>query len=63
MRSSGLVAVRVGEKLPSGGYEVDAHSTQVTAIDAEDQAPVYWSQTTSSAELADDVHNLLGAAP
>ena len=56
------VAVGVGEKLPSGGYEVDAHSTQVTAIDAEDQAPVYWSQTTSSAEFADDVHTLLGAA-
>jgi protein SCO1/2 len=54
------VAVGVGEKLPSGGYEVDAHSTQVTGIDAEDQAPVYWSQETSSAEFADDVHMLLG---
>ena len=56
------VAVGVGEKLPSGGYEVDAHSTQVTGINAEDQAPVYWSQQTSSAEFADDVHTLLEAA-
>lgn len=56
------VAVGVGEKLPSGGYEVDAHSTQVTAVNAQDQAPVYWSQQTSSAEFADDVHTLLEAA-
>jgi protein SCO1/2 len=56
------VAVGMGEKLPSGGYEVDAHSTQVTGIDAEDQASVYWSQETSSAEFADDVHTLLGEA-
>jgi protein SCO1/2 len=53
------VAVGMGEKLPSGGYEVDAHSTQVTGIDAQDQAPVYWDQETSSAEFAHDVHVLL----
>ena len=56
------IAVGMGEELPGGGYEVDAHSTQVTAIDAEDEAPVYWTQDTSSAEFADDVHTLLGAA-
>ena len=55
------IAVGLGAELPSGGYEVDAHSTQVTAIDAEDDAPVYWSQETSSAQFADDVHTLLGA--
>lgn len=56
------VAVGVGEKLPSGGYEVDAHSTHVTAVDADDEAPVYWNRETSSAQFAEDVHTLLGAA-
>lgn len=56
------VAVGMGEQLPSGGYDVDAHSTQVTAIDADDNAPVYWRQTTSSAEFADDIHALLEGA-
>jgi protein SCO1/2 len=54
------VAVGVGDKLPTGGYEVDAHSTQVTAIDSEDEAPMFWSQTTSSKQFADDIHTLLG---
>ncbi len=55
------IAVGMGEKLPGGGYEVDVHSTHVTAIDGNDEAPVYWSQDTSSAQFADDVHALLAA--
>jgi len=54
------IAVGMGEKLPTGGYEVDAHTTQVTGIDSDDQAPIYWSQTTSSKQFADDIHTLLG---
>jgi protein SCO1/2 len=54
------IAVGMGEKLPTGGYEVDVHSTQVTAIDSDDEAPMYWSQTTSSKQFADDIHSLLG---
>ncbi len=54
------IAVGMGEKLPTGGYEVDAHTTQVTAIDSDDQAPMYWSQSTSSKQFADDIHTLLG---
>jgi protein SCO1/2 len=54
------IAVGMGEKLPTGGYEVDAHTTQVTAIDGADEAPIYWSQTTSSAQFAQDIHTLLG---
>ena len=54
------VAVGMGEELPTGGYDVDAHSTQVTAIDSDDQAPMFWSQTTSSKQFADDIHTLLG---
>jgi protein SCO1 len=54
------VAVGMGDKLPTGGYDVDAHSTQVTAIDSDDEAPMFWSQTTSSKQFADDIHTLLG---
>jgi protein SCO1 len=53
------VAVGMGDPLPTGGYDVDAHTTQVTAIDSDDQAPMYWSQTTSSAQFAHDIHALL----
>jgi len=56
------IAVGMGEKLATGGYEVDAHTTQVTGIDSDDQAPIYWSQTTSSAQYAQDIHTLLGDA-
>jgi protein SCO1/2 len=57
---AGSVAVGMGEELPGGGYDVDAHTTQVTGIDNGDQAPVYWSATTSSGQFADDIHTLLG---
>jgi protein SCO1/2 len=58
-RVAASVAVGMGDKLPSGGYEVDAHTTTVTGIDVGDQAPIYWSQTTSPGEFADDIHALL----
>ncbi|WP_036563463.1 SCO family protein [Nocardioides halotolerans] len=54
------IAVGMGDPLPSGGYDVDAHTTQVTGIDSADEAPIYWSQTTSSKQFADDIHILLG---
>jgi len=56
------VAVGMGTKLPTGGYDVNAHTTQVTGIDSDDQAPIYWSQSTSSAQFAADIHTLLGAS-
>ena len=52
------VGITQGEKLPSGGYDV-THGTTITAIDSHDQAPVYWSQETSSAQFAADIHTLL----
>jgi protein SCO1/2 len=52
------VAVEQGQRLPSGGYEV-THSTQVTAIDEQDRVPILWTQGTSSAAFADDIHRLL----
>jgi protein SCO1 len=53
------VAVGMGDELPSGGYEVDAHTTTVTGIDVTDVAPIYWSQDTSPSEFAEDIHALL----
>jgi protein SCO1 len=52
------VAVDKGEKLPSGGYEV-THGTQVLAVDADDEASVFWKADVSQAQLAHDVTMLL----
>ena len=52
------IAVEKGERLPSGGYEV-THSTPVVGIDADDRVPIVWTQGTSAAEFAADVHTLL----
>lgn len=54
--------VAVGRELAVGIDRTDpgGHTTQVTGIDAGDQAPVYWDQDTSSAEYAADIHTLLG---
>jgi protein SCO1 len=54
------VAAALGTKQPDGSYQADAHTTQVTGIDSDDQAPIYWSATTSSAQFAQDIHTLLG---
>jgi protein SCO1/2 len=52
------VAVEHGQKLPTGGYDV-THGTTITGIDADDHGSVYWDETTSSADLAADIHTLL----
>jgi protein SCO1 len=54
------VAAALGTKQPDGSYQADAHTTQVTGIDSDDQAPIYWGATTSSAQFAQDIHTLLG---
>jgi protein SCO1/2 len=51
------VYVDKGQKLPSGGYEVD-HSTYVFGITG-DQAQTVWTQGTSPAEMAADIIRLL----
>ena len=53
------VYVADGEKLPSGGRDLNSHSTQITAITADDTSPILWTQDTSSADLAADLHTLL----
>lgn len=57
---AGSVAAALGEKQADGSYRADAHTTQVTAVDVDDQAPIYWSATTSSAQFAQDISTLLG---
>lgn len=52
------IAVDQGPKLPDGGYEV-THTTSVLGIDASDTVPVVWSQDTSAAQFAADIHQLL----
>jgi protein SCO1/2 len=52
------VPIEKGVRLPSGGYEV-AHGTQIVAIDAEDRAPIVWTQGTSASDLAADLTDLL----
>ncbi|MGY2875233.1 protein SCO1 [Marmoricola sp. URHA0025 HA25] len=51
------VYVDKGQKLPSGGYEVD-HSTYVFGI-AGDRAQTIWTQGTSPAAMAADIIKLL----
>jgi protein SCO1/2 len=58
------VYVSDGTKLPSGGYDLNTHSTQVTAIGSDDTSRVLWKMNTSSAEFAADIQALLhGKAP
>lgn len=56
--TSVAVGVTDGQKLPSGGYDLNTHSTQVTGIE-DGQAPVFWSQSTSAAQFAADIHTVL----
>lgn len=53
------IPIQKGAKLPSGGYEV-THGTSVLAIDHHDVVPVVWTEGTSAAQFAADIHQLLG---
>ena len=53
------VYVSDGKKLPTGGYDLGGHTTSTFAIDRSHQAVALWSQETSSAEFASDIHTLL----
>jgi protein SCO1/2 len=52
------IPVEHGDKLPSGGYDV-THGTAVLGIDGNDQVPIVWTQGTSAAQFASDIHQLL----
>jgi protein SCO1/2 len=51
------VYVEKGQRLPSGGYEVD-HTASVTAV-RDGRAPLVWTQGTSPTAMAADLHRLL----
>ncbi len=53
------IYVSDGTKLPTGGYDLGGHSTQVVGIDSADQAPVYWDEYTQQAQFAADIRTLL----
>ncbi len=53
------VFIKEGQRLPSGGYEVD-HTASVTAVRGG-QAPLVWTSGTSPVDLAADIHRLLAA--
>lgn len=52
------VGIEEGEKMPSGGYEVN-HGTQIVAIDENDRSPIVWTEGTAPGLLADDLTALL----
>ncbi len=56
------VYVAQGQKLASGGYDLNTHSTQVTAIGSDDRSRVLWTMDTSSAQYASDIRSLLKQA-
>lgn len=53
------VYVAQGQRLPGGGRDLNSHSSQITGIIGNDTAPILWTQETSSADLAADIHTLL----
>jgi protein SCO1/2 len=55
------VYVAEGDKLPSGGRDLNSHSSQVSAITGDDTSPLLWTQDTSSGQYAADIHTLLQA--
>lgn len=55
------VYVEKGEKLPSGGYEVE-HGTPVLGIDGQDQASIVWTEGTSPTQFAEDIFALLASS-
>lgn len=52
------VPIEKGAKLPSGGYEV-SHGTNVVGLQPDGTGPVVWTQGTSPAQIAEDIHAVL----
>jgi protein SCO1/2 len=52
------VFIEKGEKLPSGGYDVN-HGTQVVGVLPDRRAPFVWTQGTPPSDLADDISAIL----
>lgn len=56
------IYVGSGQKLPTGGYDLSAHDTHVSAVVPGGKASVLWDMETSPKQFADDVHSLLEKA-
>jgi protein SCO1 len=52
------VPIEKGAKMPSGGYEV-SHGTQVMGVLPDGTAPVVWTESSSPADIADDINTIL----
>jgi protein SCO1/2 len=52
------VPVEKGEKMASGGYEVD-HGTQIVGVLPDGTAPVVWTEGTGPELIADDLRTIL----
>lgn len=52
------VPVEKGERLPSGGYEVN-HGTAILGVTPDGNVPILWTEGTSAAKLAEDIHTFL----
>ncbi len=52
------ITVEKGKQLPSGGYEV-THSTPVLGVTPNGEVPIVWTQGTSAAKIAADIHTIL----
>ena len=52
------VPIERGAKLASGGYEV-THGTPILAVTQDGTVPILWTEGTSAAKLAEDIHVIL----
>jgi protein SCO1 len=52
------VPIAKGQRMPSGGYEVD-HGTQVLGLLPDGTAPVVWTHGTPPDQIAEDIREIL----
>ncbi|NUR08208.1 MAG: SCO family protein [Nocardioidaceae bacterium] len=52
------VPIEKGQKLPSGGYDVN-HGTQIVGLVPGHEAPYVWTEGTDPSDLADDISTIL----
>lgn len=62
LSTSMKIPVMAGQKLPSGGRDLAAHDTHVSAVVPGGKATVLWHLGTSPKQFADDIHSLLQKA-
>lgn len=52
------VPIEKGPRLPSGGYEI-THGVPILGVRPDGTVPVLWTEGTSAAKLAEDIHKIL----